>query len=145
MSNYELEESDVLRLDFGKLEKYFRKGDKSQNIKIMPVIVQDINTKEVLILGYANEEVLRYSLEKGVTAFWSTSRNELWVKGLTSGNTLQLIEVQVNCKQNSLLYLVKPVNNCGACHTQENGQYRKSCFYRQITVRNKKHQLGRTT
>jgi phosphoribosyl-AMP cyclohydrolase len=143
MQNYELEEGDVLRLDFGKLGKYFQKGDEDRDIKIVPVVVQDINTKEVLILGYANKEALFYSLNNKIATFWSTSRNELWIKGLTSGSTLALIEVRVNCEQNSLLYLVQPVNNCGACHTKENEQYRKSCFYRKITMRNKKYQTRR--
>jgi phosphoribosyl-AMP cyclohydrolase len=99
---------------------------------IIPVAVQDVDSKEVLMLAYADEEALSYSLENGVAAFWSTSRQELWVKGATSGNTLELLEVRVNCEQNLLLYLVRSTNG-GACHTKtENGAYRKSCFYRAI-------------
>jgi phosphoribosyl-AMP cyclohydrolase len=67
-----------------------------------------------------------------VAAFWSTSRDELWVKGATSGDTLELVEVRVNCEQNSLLYLVKPLGQ-GACHTKgADGQARPSCYYRRI-------------
>ena len=144
MSNFELEEGATLCLDFGKLEKYFQeRGDgKTQ---IVPVVVQDINSKEVLIFAYANEETLYYSLKNRIAAFWSTSRNEFWIKGSTSGSILTLIEVRVNCEQNSLLYLVRPVNNCGACHTKANGRYRKSCYYRRITVRNNKYRLRRIT
>ncbi|MBN1399554.1 MAG: phosphoribosyl-AMP cyclohydrolase, partial [Anaerolineae bacterium] len=70
--------------------------------------------------------------EHGVAAFWSTSRNELWVKGATSGDTLQVVEVRVNCEQNSLLYIVRPLG-AGACHTKTlDGHTRMSCYYRRI-------------
>jgi phosphoribosyl-AMP cyclohydrolase len=69
-----------------------------------------------------------------VAAFWSTSRDELWVKGATSGDTLQVVEVCVNCEQNSLLYLVRPLG-AGACHTKTpDGQTRMSCYYRRIVA-----------
>jgi phosphoribosyl-AMP cyclohydrolase len=94
--------------------------------------VQHADTKEVMIVAYANETALKYTLEHGVAAFWSTSRNELWVKGATSGDTLEIVEIRVNCEQNSLLYLVRPLG-VGACHTQdESGTARMSCYYRRI-------------
>ena len=72
------------------------------------------------------------SLGNGVAAFWSTSRNELWVKGATSGDTLESVEVRVNCEQNSLLYLVRPLGK-GACHTKgADGRARSTCYYRVI-------------
>ena len=72
-----------------------------------------------------------------MATFWSTSRNELWIKGKTSGDYLELIEVRVNCEQNSLLYLVKPVGK-GACHTKnEDGTPRRGCYYRVIGENNK--------
>jgi phosphoribosyl-AMP cyclohydrolase len=123
----QLEEGSKLQLDFGKLAKVAQTG-----VPVLPVAVQDAETLEVLILAYANQEALRYSLEHGVAAFWSTSRNELWVKGATSGDTLELVEVRVNCEQNSLLYLVRPLGK-GACHTVDaDGQTRASCYYRRI-------------
>ena len=123
----QLEEGSKLQLDFGKLAKVAQTG-----VPVLPVVVQDAETLEVLILAYANEQALRYSLEHGVAAFWSTSRNELWVKGATSGDTLELVEVRVNCEQNSLLYLVRPLGK-GACHTVDaDGQTRASCYYRRI-------------
>jgi phosphoribosyl-AMP cyclohydrolase len=123
----QLEEGSELLLDFHKLAKVAQTGES-----VLPVVVQDAETREVLILAYVNDLALRHSLEQGVAAFWSTSRNELWVKGATSGDTLQLVEVRVNCEQNSLLYLVKPLGK-GACHTKDaNGETRASCYYRKI-------------
>jgi phosphoribosyl-AMP cyclohydrolase len=96
------------------------------------VAVQDADTKQVLIVAYVNEKALEYTLKHGVAAFWSTSRGKLWVKGETSGDTLQLVEVRVNCEQNSLVYIVKPLGE-GACHTKcADGTARRSCYYRRI-------------
>ena len=123
----ELEEGRKLQLDFSKLKKVAKCG-----VEVMPAVAQDVNTGEVLIVAYANRQALDYSLEHKVAAFWSTSRNELWIKGATSGEFLDLVEVLVNCEQNSLLYKVK-VRNVGACHTKNTqGQPRKGCYYRRI-------------
>ncbi len=117
---------DVL-LDFEKLRKVASCQDP-----VVPVIVQDAKTKEVLILAYANEKALRHTLESGLATFWSTSRNELWIKGKTSGDELKIIEVRVNCEQNSLLYLVQMVGR-GSCHVKDAaGQTRFGCYYRKI-------------
>ena len=122
-----LEEGSECRLDFAKLAKIAQTG-----VPVVPVVVQDADTREVLILAYANEEALAHALEHGVATFWSTSRNELWVKGATSGDTLELVEVRVNCDQNSLLYLVRPLGQ-GACHTLgPDGKSRASCYYRRL-------------
>jgi phosphoribosyl-AMP cyclohydrolase len=123
----ELEEGMGLRLDFDKLGKVASTGQA-----LLPVVVQDADSNEVLILAYANRVALEYSLEKRVAAFWSSSRNELWVKGVTSGDTLALVEVRVNCEQNSLLYRVRPQGQ-GSCHTKgPDGMARASCYYRRI-------------
>jgi phosphoribosyl-AMP cyclohydrolase len=122
-----LEEGNELLIDFEKLGKVAQCGEA-----LVPVAVQDADTKEVLIVAYANETALKYTLEHGVAAFWSTSRDELWVKGATSGDTLQLVEVRVNCEQNSLLYLTRLLGE-GACHTKgADGTSRRSCYYRRI-------------
>jgi phosphoribosyl-AMP cyclohydrolase len=72
-------------------------------------------------------------MQEHIAVLWSTSRNELWRKGATSGDVLELSEVRVNCEQNSLLYLVRPVNS-GVCHTAgAGGVNRPSCYYRAIT------------
>jgi phosphoribosyl-AMP cyclohydrolase len=95
-------------------------------------VAQDASTGEVLIVGYANQLALETTLKEEMATFWSTSRNELWIKGKTSGDYLQLIEVRVNCEQNSLLYKVKPMGK-GACHTKsQNGTPRSGCYYRSI-------------
>jgi phosphoribosyl-AMP cyclohydrolase len=121
------EEGHDLLLDFNKLRKVAQAGEP-----VVPVAVQDADSKEVLIVAYANETALKYTLEQGVAAFWSTSRDELWVKGATSGDTLELVEVRVNCEQNSLLFLVRPLGQ-GACHTKgADGKARPSCYYRRI-------------
>ena len=122
-----LEEGHQLLLDFDKLHKVAQSREP-----VVPVAVQDAESKELLILAYANETALNYTLEHGIAAFWSTSRDELWVKGATSGDTLALVEVRVNCEQNSLLYLVRPLGQ-GACHTKgADGKSRPSCYYRRL-------------
>lgn len=129
-----LEEGVEVMIDFLKLDKLSRGAGSKRMSGIIPAVVQDFVTKEVLMLAYVNEQALWHALKNKVAAFWSTSRNELWVKGLTSGCTLELIEARVNCEQNSILYLVKPAGGRGTCHTKDgNGKYRKSCFYRAIS------------
>ncbi len=122
-----LEEGSELLLDFQKLSRVAQ-----ASASVIPVAVQDADSKQVLLIGYANQTALEYAIEHGVAAFWSTSRDELWVKGATSGDTLELVEIRVNCEQNSLLYLVRPLGQ-GACHTHDaDGQTRLSCYYRKI-------------
>jgi phosphoribosyl-AMP cyclohydrolase len=122
-----LEEGNELLIDFDKLGQVARCGEA-----FVPVAVQDVDSKEVLFVAYVNKMALRYALEHGVATFWSTSRDELWVKGATSGDTLQLVDVRVNCEQNSLLYLVRLLGE-GACHTNRaEGTSRRSCYYRRI-------------
>lgn len=128
MSNPNLEEGTELDLDFTKLLKIGEGGHH-----VVPVAVQHADTGEVMIVAYANREALEATLDRGEAVFYSTSRQELWHKGATSGDTLAVTEVRVNCEQNSLLYKVRP-NGVGACHTKgEDGQARMSCYYRRIT------------
>jgi phosphoribosyl-AMP cyclohydrolase len=105
-----LEEGTELQLDFTKLQRIA--GTESQ---VVPVVVQDADSREVLVVAYANQAALDHTLKTGVATFWSTSRNELWIKGRTSGDTLQIVDIRVNCEQNSLLYLVRMVGG-GVCH-----------------------------
>lgn len=124
----ELEEGTTLQIDFTKL---MRIGEGGHHV--VPVAVQHADTGEVMIVAYANEDALRATLERGEAVFYSTSRNELWHKGATSGDTLTIVDVAVNCEQNSLLYRVRP-NGVGACHTTDaSGRARMSCYYRTIT------------
>lgn len=92
---------------------------------LIPAIVQDAETKEVLMLAYMNQESLQLTLERGETYFWSRSRRELWHKGGTSGHIQKVVEVRVDCDVDALLLRVHPAGP--ACHT---GQ--RSCFYRNL-------------
>jgi phosphoribosyl-ATP pyrophosphohydrolase/phosphoribosyl-AMP cyclohydrolase len=93
---------------------------------LVPAVVQDALSKEVLMLAYMNRESLQKSLESGQTWFWSRSRNELWNKGATSGNTQEIVSLHYDCDGDTLL--VKVRQNGPACHT---GAY--SCFYREAS------------
>jgi len=82
---------------------------------LIPAIVQDAETKEVLTLAYMNEESLRITMEKKLTCFWSRSRNELWLKGETSGNYQHVVSISADCDSDALVVLVRP--DGPACHT----------------------------
>lgn len=92
---------------------------------LIPAIVQDADTHEVLMLAYMNAESLKLTLETGETWFWSRSRSELWHKGATSGNVQHVVEVRVDCDADTLLVLVNPAG--AACHTGE-----RTCFFRSL-------------
>lgn len=96
---------------------------------LIPAIVQDAHTGEVLMLAYMNREALRLTLETGETWFWSRSRRQLWHKGATSGNIQHVVEIRYDCDGDSLLIRVTPAGP--ACHT---GQ--RTCFFRTLTSRN---------
>ncbi|MEN8131304.1 MAG: phosphoribosyl-AMP cyclohydrolase [Pseudomonadota bacterium] len=99
---------------------------------LIPVVTQDVHTKEVLILAFANKEAFEETRSSTYATYYSRSRKELWKKGLTSGDMLKVEEIRINCEQNSLLYLVTPMGK-GACHAkQQNGMPYKSCYYRKI-------------
>jgi len=92
---------------------------------LIPVIVQDVDTEEVLLLAYMDRAALELSLEQGETWFWSRSRGRLWHKGETSGNTQRICEIRLDCDDDALLVLAHPAGP--ACHTGA-----KSCFYRTL-------------
>lgn len=89
---------------------------------LVPAIVQDAETKDVLMLAYMNRESLQLTLETGETVFWSRSRKELWHKGATSGNVQRVVEIHVDCDCDTLLIRVHPAGP--ACHTGN-----QTCFY----------------
>ena len=125
--NLDLEEGLRQLLDFDKVAKIGRAGHQ-----VVPVVLQDVDTGEVLFIGYANEEAFRATLERQSAVLYSTSRNEIWHKGATSGDTLSIIDVRVNCEQNSLLYRVIK-KGAGSCHTKDSsGRARSGCFYRKL-------------
>ncbi len=92
---------------------------------LIPCIVQDADTREVLMMAWTNAEALALTLERGETVFWSRSRQELWHKGATSGNTQKVVEIRYDCDADTLLALVHPAGP--ACHTGAT-----SCFYRTL-------------
>jgi phosphoribosyl-AMP cyclohydrolase len=92
---------------------------------LVPAIIQDVQTKEVLMLAYMNAESLQLTLKKGETYFWSRSRSELWHKGETSGNLQKVVEIFIDCDADTLLVRVQPIGP--ACHTGE-----QTCFYRSL-------------
>jgi phosphoribosyl-ATP pyrophosphohydrolase/phosphoribosyl-AMP cyclohydrolase len=94
---------------------------------LLPVVAQDHLTGEVRMVAFANEHAVRLTLETGRATFWSRSRGELWEKGRTSGNTLAVEAVLVDCDADSLVYLVTPSGP--TCHTG-----RASCFFRRATL-----------
>jgi phosphoribosyl-AMP cyclohydrolase len=123
----ELEEGSALALDWEKLSKLGARGQR-----VVPVVLQHADSNEVLFVGYANDVALRETLARQQAVLWSTSRDELWHKGASSGDLLDLVEVRVNCEQNSLLYRVRPRTG-GVCHTRgPDGQARGRCYYRRI-------------
>lgn len=93
---------------------------------LIPTIIQDYKTKEVLMIAYMNPRSLRRTLKFGVTCFWSRSRREYWVKGRTSGHYQYVKSIAYDCDMDALLIKVRQVGV--ACHTGN-----RSCFYRKIT------------
>lgn len=93
---------------------------------LIPCIVQDAGTREVLMMAWMSEESLALTLERGETVFWSRSRQELWHKGATSGNVQYVEELRYDCDADTLLALVRPAGP--ACHTGAT-----SCFYRTLS------------
>ena len=100
-------------------DQYFEKSD------LIPVIVQENSTGEVLLLAYMNREILQKTFETGYTWFWSRSRQELWNKGATSGHFQKVVDVYADCDDDTLLITVEQTG--AACHT---GNY--SCFFKKL-------------
>lgn len=98
------------------LEQYFAKGE------LIPAVVQEASTGQVLMLAYMNKESLRRTLESGYTWFWSRSRQELWNKGATSGHLQKVVAMYSDCDNDTLLVQVEQTG--AACHTGHH-----SCFY----------------
>ncbi len=126
MDKKQLEESFEINIEFEK-----RGG-------LIPAVVQDVKDGRVLMLAYVNAEAFATTLEKGMATFWSTSRNELWTKGETSGDFLKIIDIFTDCDQDALIYRVEPQGG-GSCHTKNpaTGKTRETCFYRKLDLANK--------
>ena len=96
---------------------------------LVPAIVQDATTGDVLMMAWMNAESLKRTLAQGETVFWSRSRQAYWHKGATSGNTQQVVDLRIDCDGDTLLVLVHPAGP--ACHTGA-----RSCFYRKVEEKN---------
>ena len=105
MDKHSIEEGTELALDFLK-----RGG-------LLPCVVQNVADGDILMLAYVNQEAVDATMEKGMATFWSTSRNELWTKGETSGDFLKIVEILTDCDQDALIYKVT-MQGQGACHTK---------------------------
>ena len=92
---------------------------------LIPAVVQDVATKEVLMTAYMNADTLKQTLETKLATFWSRSRGEVWIKGATSGNYLHVVSVKADCDGDCLVVFARP--DGPACHTGN-----RSCFYRRI-------------
>ena len=125
---YHLEEGTELQLDFSKLSRA-----TAQSPGVIPVAVQNADSKDVILVAYTNEEAFQRSVQTRIATFWSTSRGELWIKGATSGNYFEMVEIHVNCEQNSLVYLVRPKGE-GICHTRNSQGKARDCYYRRLDM-----------
>lgn len=101
------------------IEKYFKKSD------LIPAVIQEYGTNEVLMLAYMNRESMIKTLETGYTWFWSRSRGELWNKGATSGHLQKIVSIHGDCDDDTLL--IKVIQTGAACHTGSH-----SCFFNKI-------------
>lgn len=106
-------------IDKNNLSHFFKKGE------LIPAIVQEKGTGEVLMLAYMNEESLKKTIESGYTWFYSRSRQELWNKGATSGHLQKVVEMYGDCDDDTLLVIVEQTGN--ACHTGSH-----SCFFNKL-------------
>lgn len=95
---------------------------------LIPAVIQDTDTKEVLMVAYMDEEALRRTIQTGYTHFWSRSRKKYWMKGETSGNVQEVKAIYYDCDEDTLLIMVKQ-HGSGACHTGN-----RTCFYRAIEL-----------
>ena len=101
--------------------------DYSKLDGLIPAVVQDDRSGEVLMVGFMNDEALRKTRETGFATFFSRSRGALWTKGETSGNRLEVKRILVDCDEDTVLLKVVALGDGVACHTGE-----RSCFYREL-------------
>ena len=94
---------------------------------LIPAVIQDAGSQEVLMVGFMNQEALELTRESGFATFFSRTRNKLWMKGETSGNRLQVVEMLTDCDDDTVLLKVKRLGDGNVCHTGE-----RTCFYRAL-------------
>jgi phosphoribosyl-AMP cyclohydrolase len=101
--------------------------DYSKLDGLIPAVVQDAESREVLMVGFMNDEALAATRQTGYATFFSRSRGTLWKKGETSGNTLEVVDILVDCDEDTVLVKVKRHGDGNVCHTGE-----RTCFYRRL-------------
>lgn len=119
-----------MRLEEGSLSverSLFDGSLKWNHDGLLPAVIQDVESLQLLMLAWMNQESLHLTLQTGQVHFWSRSRQELWRKGATSGNLLRVAELRVDCDGDAILVKVWPQGP--ACHTGNT-----SCFYRQLAL-----------
>jgi len=94
---------------------------------LIPAVIQDADSSEVLMVGFMNDTALAETRRTGFATFFSRSRNKLWMKGETSGNRLEVQDILVDCDDDTVLLKVKRLGDCNVCHTGE-----RTCFYRRM-------------
>jgi phosphoribosyl-AMP cyclohydrolase len=107
----------LIRMDFTKLDG------------LIPAVIQDADSNEVLMVGFMNADALAHTLTTGLATFFSRSRQSLWTKGETSGNKLAVVDVKTDCDEDTVLVRVKRMGDGNVCHTG-----RPSCFFRDLPV-----------
>jgi phosphoribosyl-AMP cyclohydrolase len=110
-----LDDGETDDMDFSKLDG------------LIPAVIQDAGTNEVLMVGFMNEEALGLTRKTGFATFFSRTRNTLWMKGETSGNRLQVLELLTDCDDDTVLVKVKRLGDGKVCHTGE-----RTCFFRAL-------------
>ena len=106
-----------MKLDYSKLDG------------LIPAVAQDATTREVLMVGFMNEEAFDLTRRTGFATFFSRSRSTLWMKGETSGNRLAVERLLVDCDDDTVVLLVKRLGDGNVCHTGE-----RTCFYREVEL-----------
>ena len=101
--------------------------DYSKLAGLIPAVIQDAESAEVLMVGFMNEEALAATRQTGFVTFFSRTRNTLWMKGETSGNRLEVVETLVDCDEDTVLVKVKRLGDGNVCHTGE-----RTCFFRAL-------------
>lgn len=101
--------------------------DYSKLAGLIPAVIQDAESAEVLMVGFMNEEALALTRDTGFATFYSRSRNKMWMKGETSGNRLQVLDILVDCDDDTVLVKVKRQGDGNVCHTGE-----RTCFFRKL-------------
>ena len=102
--------------------------DYSKLNGLIPAVIQDAETSEVLMVGFMNDEALAKTRDSGFATFFSRTRNKLWMKGETSGNRLAVTDILVDCDDDTVLVKVKRLGDGNVCHTGE-----RTCFFRKLS------------